>query len=61
MVVQSNIGHDANALWKKYDNSVSEEFLISRQQIHVSILSIASFSGRLLSGETQPCSAWLTP
>lgn len=47
----SNIGHDVNALWKKYDDTVSEEFLIKRQQIHVSILSICSFAGRLSSGE----------
>lgn len=46
----NNIGHDVNALWKKYDDTVSEEFLIYRQQIHVSILSICSFAGRLSSG-----------
>ncbi|KAJ9154900.1 MFS general substrate transporter [Pleurostoma richardsiae] len=46
----NNIGHDVNALWRRYDDSVSENFLISRQQMHVSILSICSFSGRLLSG-----------
>ncbi|KAK4238626.1 major facilitator superfamily domain-containing protein [Achaetomium macrosporum] len=46
----NNIGHDANALWKRYDDSVTEEFLIKRQQMHVSILSIGSFGGRLLSG-----------
>ncbi|KAK3944785.1 MFS general substrate transporter [Diplogelasinospora grovesii] len=46
----NNIGHDANALWKHYDDSVDEPFLISRQQMHVSILSIGSFTGRLLSG-----------
>lgn len=47
---RSNIGHDANALWKHYDDSVDEKFLINRQQMHVSILSIGSFVGRLLSG-----------
>ncbi|KAL1891308.1 hypothetical protein Sste5346_007768 [Sporothrix stenoceras] len=46
----NNIGHDANALWKKYDDTVDESFLIARQQLHVSILSIGSFAGRLLSG-----------
>ncbi|KAL2024005.1 hypothetical protein VTK56DRAFT_240 [Thermocarpiscus australiensis] len=46
----NNIGHDANALWKRYDDSVDEAFLVQRQQMHVSILSIGSFLGRLLSG-----------
>lgn len=47
----SNIGNDAKALWKHYDESVSDEFLIKRQQLHVSILSIGSFMGRLMSGK----------
>jgi len=38
-------------LWKHYDDSVDEKFLINRQQMHVSILSIGSFVGRLLSGK----------
>ncbi|CAK7211495.1 hypothetical protein SBRCBS47491_001145 [Sporothrix bragantina] len=46
----NNIGHDANALWKNYDPSVDESFLVGRQQMHVSILSIGSFAGRLSSG-----------
>ena len=46
----SNIGHNVNALWKRYDDSVDERFIIQRQQLHVSILSICSFVGRLLSG-----------
>lgn len=50
----SNIGNDANVLWKHYDSSKGEEFLVHRQQMHVSILSIGSFVGRLLSGT---CSA----
>lgn len=50
----SNIGHDANALWKHYDESVDDNFLIAHQQMHVSILSVGSFSGRLLSGEYLP-------
>jgi hypothetical protein len=48
----SNIGNDVNALWKHYDKSVTEDFLVHRQQIHVSILSVCSFAGRLLSGES---------
>ena len=47
----SNIGHDVNALWKRYDDTVKESFLIQRQQMHVSILSVGSFVGRLLSGK----------
>ncbi|KAL6858499.1 serine incorporator domain-containing protein [Trichoderma novae-zelandiae] len=46
----NNIGNDANALWKHYDSSVDEPFLVSHQQIHVSILSVFNFIGRLLSG-----------
>ncbi|KAK3901938.1 major facilitator superfamily domain-containing protein [Staphylotrichum tortipilum] len=46
----NNIGHDVNALWKRYDDSVDEAFLVQRQQMHVSILSVGSFCGRLLSG-----------
>ncbi|KAH0532366.1 hypothetical protein TsFJ059_001068 [Trichoderma semiorbis] len=46
----NNIGNDANALWKHYDPSVDEPFLVSHQQIHVSILSVFNFVGRLLSG-----------
>ncbi|KAK3318632.1 major facilitator superfamily domain-containing protein [Apodospora peruviana] len=46
----NNIGHDVNALWKHYDDSVDESFLVHRQQLHVSILSVGSFTGRLVSG-----------
>lgn len=46
----NNIGHNVIALWERYDSSVTEEFLVQRQQMHVSILSIGSFAGRLLSG-----------
>jgi hypothetical protein len=48
---RSNIGQNVKALWKLYDSSVDEAFLVYRQQLHVSILSIASFGGRLLSGK----------
>lgn len=47
----SNIGNDTKALWERYDDSVSQEFLVARQQMHVSILSVCSFLGRLSSGE----------
>ncbi|KAH8681381.1 major facilitator superfamily domain-containing protein [Xylariales sp. PMI_506] len=46
----NNIGNDATALWKHYDSSIDNKSLVLRQQLHVSILSIGSFSGRLLSG-----------
>ncbi|KAK6080980.1 major facilitator superfamily transporter [Seiridium cupressi] len=46
----NNIGNDATALWKHWDDSIDDKTLVLRQQLHVSILSIGSFSGRLLSG-----------
>ncbi|KAH9887817.1 MFS general substrate transporter [Xylariomycetidae sp. FL2044] len=46
----NNIGNDATALWKHYDDSIDDKTLVLRQQMHVSILSIGSFAGRLLSG-----------
>lgn len=46
----NNIGNDVKALWMHYDKSVTNDFLIQRQQMHVSTLSICSFLGRLSSG-----------
>lgn len=46
----SNIGNDADALWRHYDDSVSNDFIAKNQAMHVSILSLGSFGGRLLSG-----------
>ncbi|KAF5025179.1 hypothetical protein F66182_2755 [Fusarium sp. NRRL 66182] len=46
----NNIGNDAKALWKHYDKNVTDDFLVHRQQMHVSTLSICSFLGRLSSG-----------
>ena len=46
----NNIGNDAQALWKHYDNKTDPSFIQKRQAMHVSILSFFSFSGRLLSG-----------
>lgn len=46
----SNIGNDAAALWLHYDDSVSNDFIAKSQAMHVSILSLGSFAGRLLSG-----------
>ncbi|KAI1877141.1 uncharacterized protein JN550_001213 [Neoarthrinium moseri] len=46
----NNIGNDVTALWKHWDDSIDDKTLVLRQQLHVSILSIGSFAGRLLSG-----------
>ncbi|KAF9638099.1 Major facilitator superfamily [Lasiodiplodia theobromae] len=46
----NNIGHDAQALWSHYDDSVSKEFIGAQQLAQVSIISIGSFLGRLASG-----------
>ncbi|ROW09636.1 hypothetical protein VMCG_02411 [Cytospora schulzeri] len=46
----NNIGHSVQALWQYYDDTVSNDTLLKRQQLHVSILSVCSFAGRLLSG-----------
>lgn len=46
----SNIGNDAKTLWHHWDDSVSKDFILSRQVMHVGILSICSFIGRLSSG-----------
>lgn len=47
----SNIGHSVNALWLHFDDSVSNDSLLKLQNLHVSILSVCSFAGRLLSGK----------
>ncbi|KAF1935785.1 MFS general substrate transporter [Clathrospora elynae] len=46
----NNIGHDVQALWKHWDESVSSDFVAHRQLWHVSIISLLSFLGRLSSG-----------
>ncbi|MCJ1386702.1 hypothetical protein MMC17_009828 [Xylographa soralifera] len=46
----NNIGNDAQALWSHYDKSVTPGWIQRRQLIHVSIISVLSFTGRLLSG-----------
>ncbi len=46
----SNIGNDVQALWRHYDDSASPAFIAEHQSMHVSILSVASCAGRLLSG-----------
>lgn len=46
----NNIGSNARALWAHYDPSVSDSFMAKVQLKHVSVISIGSFTGRLLSG-----------
>lgn len=50
LIKLSNIGNDVQALWHHYDASVSPAFIAREQSMHVSILSVASCAGRLLSG-----------
>lgn len=46
----NNIGNDAQALWRHYDENVDPQLVEKRQNMHVSIISFFSFSGRLTSG-----------
>ncbi|THY49919.1 putative MFS transporter [Aureobasidium pullulans] len=46
----NNIGNNAKTLWHHYDENASHDFIQSRQLMHVAILSIGSFFGRLSSG-----------
>lgn len=46
----NNIGNNAKTLWHHYDDKASHDFIQSRQLMHVSILSLMSFAGRLSSG-----------
>ncbi|KAG9692624.1 putative MFS transporter, partial [Aureobasidium melanogenum] len=46
----NNIGNNAKTLWHHYDENASHDFIQSRQLMHVGILSIGSFVGRLSSG-----------
>lgn len=46
----NNIGNNASSLWQHYDDSASKDFILRRQLVHVSILSLCSFFGRLCSG-----------
>ena len=46
----NNIGNDARALWHHYDDSATHDFIQKRQLVHVGILSLGSFTGRLASG-----------
>ncbi|KAH9815718.1 putative TPP enzyme family protein [Teratosphaeria destructans] len=46
----NNIGNNALTLWHHFDDTASHDFLQKRQLMHVSILSLCSFLGRLSSG-----------
>ena len=46
----NNVGNDVQALWSKHDGTVSEAFILRQQLFHVSVISVFSFFGRLLSG-----------
>ncbi|KAF1949510.1 MFS general substrate transporter [Byssothecium circinans] len=46
----NNIGHDVQALWNHYDTTLDKDFVTHRQLLHVSIISLGSFFGRLSSG-----------
>jgi len=46
----SNIGYAVKALWTNHDPSKSSKFIQNQQAIHVSVLSLCSFSGRIISG-----------
>lgn len=46
----NNIGNIAQALWLSFDPETPESYIAKRQVLHVSILSVMSFTGRLTSG-----------
>lgn len=46
----NNIGNITQALWLYFDPETPGEFIAKRQVLHVSILSVMSFTGRLTSG-----------
>ncbi|RPA82074.1 MFS general substrate transporter [Ascobolus immersus RN42] len=48
----NNIGHSVKALWMAFDPTTTPEYIQKRQALHVSILSILSFTGRIISGTT---------
>ena len=50
LTVDSNIGNDAQALWSFYEPETTLESIRARSAVYVSLISLGSFTGRLLSG-----------
>ena len=46
----NNIGNNTQQLWRHWDNTASTESIKKAQLLHVGILSVMSFCGRLSSG-----------
>ncbi|RKF78910.1 putative membrane protein [Golovinomyces cichoracearum] len=46
----NNTGNNVGALWRKWDKKTSEKFIIQQETVQVSIISICSFLGRIMSG-----------
>ncbi|PWW76394.1 MFS general substrate transporter [Tuber magnatum] len=46
----NNIGHSVQALWAKFAPDKHPDFVQGQQSMHVSILSLCSFCGRMVSG-----------
>lgn len=46
----NNIGNNVRALWRHWDESKDEGFIIQQESLQVSIISAASFLGRIISG-----------
>lgn len=46
----NNIGAVAQALWQSHDPDTPASYITQRQALHVSLLSVMSFTGRLTSG-----------
>lgn len=50
LMLINNIGNIAQALWLRKDPATPDSFIARRQVLHVSLLSLMSFTGRLISG-----------
>ncbi|KAF2218335.1 major facilitator superfamily domain-containing protein [Elsinoe ampelina] len=46
----NNIGNDVKTLWHHWDPKASHDFILDQQLMHVGVLSVCSFLGRLASG-----------
>lgn len=52
LTLNSNIGHNVQALFAHFDPDASAKFVHAQQGLHVSILSLCSFAGRIISGKS---------